>query len=418
MKSGYKQTSIGDIPKSWRIKKLRELGSFSKGKGIFNKDKIDNGFFCITYGEIYTKHDYVINQFDSFISAETAKKSRKITNNDLLFAGSGETLDEIGKCVAYTKNSLAYAGGDIIVFTPCCINSIYLSYIINSDFIIRHRRKLGQGHSVVHIYIGGLKTLSIPLPPLLEQKKIAEILSAWDSVIKVTNKLIEAKKKLKKGLMQQLLTGKTRFKEFGKSLENGVSPEGWKEKILKEVFFEEKRPAKLKDDYQYNLVTVKRRNGGVEKRSNLQGREILTKNQFYIKGNDFLISKRQIVHGACGVVPNDLSDSIVSNEYLVLRVRNGFSITYLRYFSSTPVFQKDCYLSSIGVHIEKMLFKPQWWFKTKYYFPSLLEQNYIASVLTTADKEIEILNKKLKAIKQQKKGLMQQLLTGKKRVKV
>ena len=85
------------------------MGSFSKGKGISNSDKKEKGFPCITYGEIYTTHDYVIKDFSSFTDIETAKKSQRIKKNDVLFAGSGETLDEIGKCVAFTKNVEAYA---------------------------------------------------------------------------------------------------------------------------------------------------------------------------------------------------------------------------------------------------------------------------------------------------------------------
>ena len=215
-RQGYKNTKVGWIPKEWAVKVLGSFGSFSKGKGISNSEKKEMGLSCITYGEIYTTHDYVIKDFNSFIDIETAKKSQRIKRNDVLFAGSGETLDEIGKCVAYTKDVEAYAGGDIVIFSQNNVDCIYLSYSLNSDLITKQKRKLGQGYSVVHIYSSGLKKLYVPLPPLPEQKRIAEILSVWDEAIEQVANLINAKIALKKSLMQQLLTGKLRFKEFVK----------------------------------------------------------------------------------------------------------------------------------------------------------------------------------------------------------
>jgi len=149
---GYKKTKVGWVPEDWDVKALGSLGSFSKGKGISNNEKKETGVPCITYGDIYTKHYVIIKEFHSFVGIETTKTGRRIKKNDILFAGSGETLDEIGKCVAYTKNVEAYAGGDIVIFSPNGVDCIYLSYSLNSDLIARHRRRLGQGHSVVHIY--------------------------------------------------------------------------------------------------------------------------------------------------------------------------------------------------------------------------------------------------------------------------
>jgi type I restriction enzyme, S subunit len=170
-RSGYKNTKIGWIPKDWEVKTLGSLGLFSKGKGISNSEKKETGIPCITYGEIYSKHNFIVKEFQSFIDTKTAKKSRKIRSNDILFAGSGETLDEIGKCVAYTKNEEAYAGGDIVIFSPDEVDCIYLSYSLNSDLIAIYRRRLGQGHSVVHIYSDGLKNIkcSISTSPRTEK---------------------------------------------------------------------------------------------------------------------------------------------------------------------------------------------------------------------------------------------------------
>ncbi|HEC98312.1 MAG TPA: restriction endonuclease subunit S [Nitrospirae bacterium] len=202
----------GGLPEGWKIKHLGSFGSFLKGKGISNSEKTETGIPCITYGEIYTRHEVVIKGFNSFVGRDTAQKSQRIQRGDILFAGSGETLDEIGKCVVHIEDIEAYAGGDIVIFRSRGVNPLYLSYSLNSNLLIRQKRKLGQGHSVVHIYSAGLKTLQVPLPSFEEQTSIASVLSTCDREIELLKKKLEKLKEQKKGLMQKLLTGKIRVK--------------------------------------------------------------------------------------------------------------------------------------------------------------------------------------------------------------
>ena len=212
--AGYRKTKVGIIPDEWEVKFLGEIGVFSKGKGITNNQKIKTGLPCITYGEIYTTHHFFIKKFRSFISNATAETSKAISKGDILFAGSGETLDEIGKCVAYLDDKEAYAGGDIIILSPySTINSKYFAYLLNSDVTIRQRRKLGQGHSVVHIYPNSLKTSEFAVPPLPEQHQIADILTTADREIELLDAELEQLRTQKKGLTQLLLTGAVRAHE-------------------------------------------------------------------------------------------------------------------------------------------------------------------------------------------------------------
>ena len=197
----------------WQKIKLGEIGKFEKGAGV-PKDKItSSGCKAITYGEIYTKYNYVINNFASYIDEETARESKQISSGVILFAGSGETLEDIGKCVAFIDNDKAYAGGDIIIFNPTIeVDSLVLSYILNSPIAIAQKRRDGQGHSVVHIYQKDLARIEFELPSLPEQKAIAEVLTTADNEIAIHRKKLDALRIQKRGLMQQLLTGKTRVK--------------------------------------------------------------------------------------------------------------------------------------------------------------------------------------------------------------
>lgn len=195
------------------------------------------------------------------------------------------------------------------------------------------------------------------------------------------------------------------------------TPSGWERAPLEKYLKEVRRPAKLADEVLYQLVTVKRARGGVVEREHLLGKEIKTKSQFFVKHGDFLISKRQIVHGACGLVPDFLDGAIVSNEYAVLADKGGVDLEFLRYLSESIYFQQTCFHSSIGVHLEKMIFKVDRWLKWPFNLPSLGEQKKISRLLDTWARAIEVVEKLIENSKAQKKALLQQLLTGKVRVR-
>ncbi len=191
---------------------------------------------------------------------------------------------------------------------------------------------------------------------------------------------------------------------------------GWTRGPLSQHLYAEARPVSMDDGTDYKLVTVKRARGGVIQREILKGYQISVKSQFRIYAGDFLISKRQIVHGACGLVPAELDGSIVSNEYSVLRSKPSLDLDFFNYLSHSRYFQQTCFHSSIGVHVEKMIFKLDKWLNWPFDLPPVEEQRKIAEILSTWDRAIETVEKLIANAKEQKKALMQQLLTGKKRL--
>lgn len=192
---------------------------------------------------------------------------------------------------------------------------------------------------------------------------------------------------------------------------SNVMPKGWLKLNFKKVFDIVECKVDLHDQKSYTLVTVKRSRGGVEKRGILKGAQIKTKSQFYVYSNNFLISKRQIVHGACGIVPVSLDGAIVSNEYLVLNVKDGFDLNFLNYYSNSLYFQQTCFHSSVGVHVEKMIFKPNWWFKFDHYLPPLKEQIKITNILSCWDDGINVLSQIITKKKILKRGLLQRFFS-------
>lgn len=196
----------------------------------------------------------------------------------------------------------------------------------------------------------------------------------------------------------------------------GVTPPGWSRGPLSEHLFEELRPVRMADEESYDLVTVKRSRGGVVLRERLKGKEIAVKSQFRLKAGDFLISKRQIVHGACGIVPPELDGAIVSNEYAVLRARASLDLEFLNCLAHSIYFQQTCFHSSIGVHVEKMIFKLEEWLRWDFDLPPARDQHRIAEILATWDRAIETIKALIANAREQKAALMQTLLTGKRRL--
>ena len=196
----------------------------------------------------------------------------------------------------------------------------------------------------------------------------------------------------------------------------GACPLGWTRGPLSAHLIEELRPLNMADDEVYDLVTVKRSRGGVVLRERLKGSQIAVKSQFRLKAGDFLISKRQIVHGACGIVPPELDGNIVSNEYSVLRARPSLDLNFLNCLAHSIYFQQTCFHSSIGVHVEKMIFKLDQWMKWDFDLPPLAEQRRIAEILSTWDRAIETAEALVANARALKAALMQGLLTGKQRV--
>jgi type I restriction enzyme, S subunit len=196
----------------WPTKTLDEIGQFHKGKGISKSDICDNGVPAILYGELYTTHVIVVRRIKSYIDHATADASFCVQSGDILFPTSGETAEEIGKPAVYLTKDAVYAGGDIVVFRPTEGDPLFLTYALNSQDSVKYRWSVAQGQSVVHIYKKNLQEHPIPFPSATEQHRIAGVLDELQREIESLACRTGKLKQQKKGLMQQLLTGKVRVK--------------------------------------------------------------------------------------------------------------------------------------------------------------------------------------------------------------
>ena len=183
----------------------------------------------------------------------------------------------------------------------------------------------------------------------------------------------------------------------------------WENKPIGEVLSEKKRPITLLDRQQYELITVKRRNEGIVSRGHLFGRDILVKNYAQLETGDFVISKRQVVHGATGMIPAKLNGAIVSNEYLVAVNSSKLSTEFLTILSSLPDMRQKFFLSSYGVDIEKLFFDAEDWKKRDVTIPSITEQTQIGGYFRELHGLIGLHQRKHDKLVTLKKAMLQKM---------
>lgn len=391
----------------WEYKQLSSLGSFSKGVGISKADIVPQGAPCIRYAEIYTKYNFQLSQCLSHIPTEIAQKSTPIAYGNILFAGSGETAEDIGKSVAYLGKDTAYASGDIIIFTlkDKKENALFFSYYLNTAGR-QQLNKLGEGQSVVHIYPEELSKVFVPHPLVEEQHRIVEVLETWDKAIQLTRKLIEQKELQKKYLMQQLLTGRTRLKGFtGK----------WKKVHLENMLYEVDKRTTCNNQYQIMSVTK----NGIYSQQEYFDKQIASENNIgykILRRSNIVFSPMNLWMGSIGFFQKDIG--IVSPAYKIFSINPKIALfDFLRYFMTTP---KMLYLykinSEMGASIVRRNLDINGLLSSDVFIPSIKEQYAIAKVISTSDKQVDLLKQKLVKLEEQKKGLMQILLTGKVRL--
>lgn len=194
---------------------------------------------------------------------------------------------------------------------------------------------------------------------------------------------------------------------------DGIYPRDWASKKIGQWLKLAERSIVLQDEEEYQLVTIRRGFGGVDSRGSFLGKNVLVKNYFIVKTGDFIISKRQIAHGACGIVPPELDGAVVSNEYNVFLPQDGTNIQMFNLMMQLPHYKRLFYLMSDGVHIEKLLFKTQDWMKRTLAMPLLKEQKKIAEILSTQDKAIELQERKIDELKRFKKGCLERMFPRK-----
>jgi len=402
MKPGYSQTDVEVLPDEWEVKRLGDLGTFLKGRGV-KKDEANGGDLpCIRYGEIYTHHADYIRSFYSWISPAVAATATRLRQGDLLFAGSGETKDEIGKCVAFIGGHEAFAGGDIVILRPAGLNSMFMGYYCNTASINAQKAGKGQGDAVVHISAGALSSIVIALPSLLEQQAIATALSDVDALLGRLDQLIAKKRNLKQAAIQQLLTGQTRLPGFQaewETVEFGDVASIRNSKVLPSSTPAGTQCVELEsiDQGTGQLLTSVEATGMSPKYSFRKGDVLFGRLRAYLR--KYWLAT---------------FDGVCSTEIWPLIARDGRLVgSFLYVLVQTNDFVNVAAVS-YGTHMPRTD-----WFVLKRFpvrLPPFHEQTAIAAFLSDMDAELTALDARRDKIRDLKQAMMQELLTGKSRL--
>ena len=362
----------------WKQETLKNLATFSKGKGISKADISEDGInLCIRYGELYTTYGQVI---DHIHSKTNVSKSECILSKagDVIIPASGETQIDIAtaSCVLHDDIILS---GDLNILSHE-ENGSWLAYYLSSAKKLEIAQ-LAQGNSVVHLYSSQLKDLKINKPSKEEQTKIASFLSAVDEKISQLTKKHELLSQYKQGMMQKLFSQQVRFKaddgsEFGE----------WDQLKFKDVIkIKYGKDHKKLDDGDIPVLGT----GGVMRYVD----SYLYEGESILIGRKGTIDKPRFISGKFWTVDTLFYTEIGEKILPKFAFQQLLLVNWLNLNEATGVPSLNT--TSIG-NIELKV-------------PCLAEQTKIANVLSAIDQKIEVVSKQIEQAKQWKKGLLQQM---------
>ena len=388
----------------WATSKLEEVADFTKGKGISESDIDKDGHIeCIRYGELYTHYNEIVN---NVLSKTNLPYSELVISeaNDVIIPASGESQLDIATASCVINKGVAL-GGDLNIIKSK-LNGVFLSFYLNNKRK-KDIAKLAQGVSVVHLYSSQLKTLKLNFPSLPEQQKIAAFLTSVDDKIQQLTKKKALLEEYKKGVMQQLFSGKLRFKD-----EDGKDYPDWEEKRLGEfcTFFKGKGLPKseIVDDGKYKCIHY----GELFLKYNEVIKDIISRTS--ISEKRFLSLSNDILMPTSDVTPNGLATAsclnednvILGGDVLIIRqkqkILDGVYFAYhisnnkkeiMRLVSGSTVYHL------YGSDMKTLLIN----------LPTIKEQQKIASYLSAIDSKIEAVNNQISQTQSFKKGLLQQM---------
>jgi len=422
----YKQTEIGSIPKKWEVITLRDVvendddivaGPF--GSNLKVSDYIENGIPIIRLQNI--ERNEFIHKDIKFVSNKKADelKYHSFRAGDIVLAKLGDPIGKACMVPSSLERGIVVADAVRIRVSPKKALAYFIEYILNSPICTLQLQKETIGTTRPRVNIFQIRNLIIPLPPIPEQKKIAEILSSVDQVIEKVNEAIEKTQRLKKGLMQELLTKGIGHKEF-KDTGIGRIPKEWVVWKLGEIADLERgkfafRPRNDPRFYggKYPFIQtgdINEANGIIKKYLQTLNEEGLKISKMFKKGTIVISIAGNI--GDVGILDFDscFPDSIVGIKGDSEKASNLFLMYLLQKFKRE--------LDSIAPRSTQKNINLEILEAFKLPLPSPSEQEKIAEILSGVDERLELLRRRNERLKKIKRGLMNELLTGKKRVRL
>jgi type I restriction enzyme S subunit len=214
---------LGDVPQHWEVRQLRHMGRLHKGVGGSKEDAAPEGVPCVRYGELYFHYKNFIRQPRGFVSVDKAVGYTRLRFGDVLFAASGERVEEIGKSAVNLYGGTAVCGGDVVIFRPTvAVHAAFLGYALDSYGAAHQKATMCRGTTIKHIYPDELRGLWFCVPPLSEQERIAvkldnELLDSNNAISRLERE-IELLREYRTRLVADVVTGKLDVREAASRL--------------------------------------------------------------------------------------------------------------------------------------------------------------------------------------------------------
>ena len=411
MPQGYKQTVIGIIPQEWEVKALGEAYKLQGGYAFKSELFADIGIPIVRISNLPMDSNIVdITDCVYYPNTESIKEQFIIKQGMLLIAMSGATT---GKTAVYNSQNSSYLNQRVGMF--CSKNDDitynYLLQLVQSPLYSNALKPLLIAGAQPNIAPSDVENMKFPVPPMEEQRKIAEILGMWDEAIEKQSRLIEKLELRKRALMQRLLTGRTRLPGF-------TTP--WQKRRMKDCF---EHITDTSNGCEYLPMTISARLGLISQKDKfdrvIAGDSL--KKYTHIQKGDFAYNKGNSNLYEMGCIYRlKEQDAVVPFVYICFRPKqNVIGEFYQHFFINHGLDRQLKRIITSGARGDGLLNVDKTdFFELEIVYPPIAEQKAIAEVLTAADNEIATHRKKLDALRLQKRGLMQQLLTGKTRVKI
>jgi type I restriction enzyme S subunit len=364
----------------------------------------------------------------AYLNVEDNKfRERRLIKGDIIIERSGGGPKQpVGRVVQFNKTEGNYSFSNftsmVRIQKPHLLFPQFAFYILLEVYQSGktkniERRTTGIRNLDFSLY---KKLARFPLISIIEQQYICNVLSTWDRAIKRVQRLIEAKQRQKKGLMQGLLSGRLRFSEFGLPLlQNEELPEGWHLMKIGKLVKRVKKPVKINPEQKYQEIGIRSHGKGIFHKEECLGREIGTKTIFWVKPNTFVLNIVFAWEQAISRTTIQEEGMVASHRFPMYQpVDELLDLDFFVNYFLTSRGKLLLGLVSPGGAGRNKTLSQNAFLKLVIPVPPINEQKRISSIIYAIDREIEIYIRYKNILMTQKQALMQKLLTGKIRVKV
>lgn len=394
------------LPEGWQVESVGRLFEVQLGKMLNQRARKGNKKFPYLTNFNVLWGSFSLDRMNEMHFNAQERQKFLLESGDILMCEGGE----IGRCAIWRGQlEQCYYQKALHRLRPITDQVLpeYLCLYMQSSRAQKELAELAGISSIAHLTREKLLRFPIFLPPVSEQTFLKDLFTEWDRAIETLQALIDAKTERKRGLMQQLLTGKKHLPGFSGD---------WKESQLGN-FIKEVTRKTAKPEKPFLAAGVRSHCRGVFLKPDFAPEDIALSELFELRTGDLVVNITFAWEGAVAIVPSEANGALVSHRFPTFAFKDSACPAFFKHLVQTKRFRHECILASPGGAGRNRVLNKKVFRKIKVWCPNRSEQAAIAQILDTCDRELTLHHQQLQALREQKRGLMQKLLTGEVRVK-